>query len=79
MNETHGRKEVGQAVTIAALTTLANGLIQWGIDTAKAKAEERKKRKALETAQQELERKAKEAVKAAQECQREAAQQETKR
>ena len=38
MNEAQGRKEVGQAVAIAALTTLANSLIAWGVDTAKKNA-----------------------------------------
>ncbi len=40
MNELQGRKEVGQAVAIAALTTLANSLIAWGVDTAKERMQE---------------------------------------
>lgn len=38
MNETQGRKEVAEAVIIAALSALATGLINWGVETAKARA-----------------------------------------
>ncbi len=41
MNETQGRKEVAEAVVIAALSALATGLINWGVETAKAKAAKR--------------------------------------
>lgn len=34
---TEGFKEVREAVAIAALTALATGLINWGIETMKAK------------------------------------------
>ena len=72
-----GRKEIKEAVVIAALCILATGLVNWGIETAKTQMAERKKRRETETAEQALERKAKEAVEVARQCAREAAQQET--
>lgn len=41
MNETRGRKEVAEAVLIAALSALATGLINWGVEAAKARAAKR--------------------------------------
>ncbi len=41
MNETQGRKEIGEAVVIAALSALATGLINWGVEIAKAKTTKR--------------------------------------
>ena len=41
MNETQGRKEIGEAVVIAALSALAIGLINWGVETAKTRAAKR--------------------------------------
>lgn len=38
MMETQGRKEVCEAVLIAALSALATGLINWGVESAKAAA-----------------------------------------
>lgn len=34
----NGKKEIGEAVLIAALSALATTLINWGMDTAKEKA-----------------------------------------
>jgi hypothetical protein len=43
---TQGRKEIAEAVVIAALCTLASGLITWGLETLKSsvKKEEPKKK-----------------------------------
>lgn len=40
--DTQGAKEVRDAVLTSALITLATGLINWGIDTAKRRADERR-------------------------------------
>lgn len=36
--EAQGRKEVVEAVVIAALSALATGLVNWAVDAAKTKA-----------------------------------------
>lgn len=43
--QTQGRKEVAEAVVIAALTTLAAGLVKWGIEHTQEYFKQRKKRK----------------------------------
>jgi hypothetical protein len=40
--EANGRKEVIEAVLIAGLSSLATALVSWGVESAKAKAAERK-------------------------------------
>lgn len=41
-NEPTGRKEITESVIIAALCALATGLVNWGIEAAKAKTAQRK-------------------------------------
>lgn len=37
-----GKKEIWEAVAIAALTTLFNGIVQWGLDRIEPKDKEEK-------------------------------------
>ena len=43
--ETQDAKQIGQAVAIAALSALATGLINWGIETLKQRAKKREEKK----------------------------------
>ena len=43
--EAQGAKEIGQAVVIAALSALATGLINWGIETLKKRAAKGERKK----------------------------------
>lgn len=45
MNETQGRREVAEAIVIAALFALATGLINWGVETALARTAKRQEEK----------------------------------
>jgi len=43
--QTSGRKEVVEAVIIAALTTAVASLVQWGVSSLQTKAETTKRKK----------------------------------
>lgn len=52
-----GKKEVAEAVTIAALSALATGVIGWALETLKKRAASREKRAASrEKRDREIER-----------------------